>query len=210
MADLGEFGAELAAVEEGEDGPDTFLFHGHEFTLPARVSSLPALRFAYNAKQVIAAEDQARAAMQRARTPQAREAAARQMAEVQLTANAGLYTYLRDVFAGPGEWERFEAVAAEFGAYEDELMDVATKIMAAVAARPTRRSSGSPAGPSTTGDGSPGDSGSPPQAGVMGRVRPVVVTEQGTVPQPMSDLDAARAEILDGSATVRELARSGA
>jgi hypothetical protein len=210
---LGEFGAELAAVDAADD-PDTFLFHGHEFTLPAKVSSMPALRFAYNAQQVIAAEGQARAAAQRARTDEGRAEADRRMGEVQLMANAGLYTYLRDILAGPGEWERFEAVAAEFGADEDELLEVAQKIMAAVAARPTRRSSGSPAGPSTTGDGSTGDSAStpspPPTArGVMGRVQPVIVTEEGADAAPFSELDLARAEILDGALTVDDLVRSG-
>lgn len=212
---LGEFGAELAAVDATDD-PDTFLFHGHEFVLPAKVSSLPALRFAYNAQQVTALENQARASLQRARTEAAREEAARQMAEVQLAANAGLYTYLRDVLAGPGEWERFETVAAEFGADEQELLDVAQKIMAAVAARPTRRSSGSPAGPSSTGDGSTGDSASPsspeveePVRSVMGRARPVVVTEAGSTPETFTELDLARAEILEESASIAELVRSG-
>jgi hypothetical protein len=217
MASLGEFGAELDAIDEEDGELDTFLFHGHEFTVPAKVSSLPALRFAYNAKQVIAAEDQAAAAMQRARTAAERERAARLMAEVQLTANAGLYTYLRDILATPGEWERFEAVAAEFGAEEAELMDVATKIMAAVAARPTRRSSGSPAGPSTIGDGSPDDSSSPPEEepepepvrSVMGRARPVVVTEQGADPEPLTDLERARDEMAGAAVSVRELVRSG-
>jgi hypothetical protein len=206
MASLGEFGAELAAVD-GADDPDTFLFHGHEFALPGKISSLPALRFAFNAKQVIAAEAQANAAYQRARTPEARAAAERQMAEVQLIANAGLYTYLRDVLANPGDWERFEAVAAEFGADEEELMDVAQKIMAAVAARPTRRSSGSPAGPSSTGDGSTGGSASPNSLEEEGPVQ--VVTEQETAPEGFTELELARAEILADSQTVAELVRSG-
>jgi hypothetical protein len=215
MASLGEFGAELATLD-GDGQPDTFLFHGHEFALPAKVSSLPALRFAYNAKQVVAAEAQARAAAQRARTPEARAAADRQWGEVELMANAGLYTYLRDVITNPGDWERFEAAAAEFGADEEELMTVAQKIMAAVAARPTRRSSGSPAGPSSTGPGSTDDSASPnfleeegPVQGAMGRARPVVVTEEGADPEGFTPLDLARAEILEGSQSIEELVRSG-
>jgi hypothetical protein len=215
MANLGDFGAELAAVD-ATDEPDTFLFHGHEFALPAKVSSLPALRFAYNAKQVVAAEAQARAAAQRARTPEAKAAADRQWGEVELMANAGLYTYLRDVITTPGDWERFEAVAAEFGADEEELMTVAQKIMAAVAARPTRRSSASPDGPSSTGPGSTGGSASPnlleeegPVQPAMGAFRPVVVTEEGTTPEGFTPLDLARAEILDGSASIEELVRSG-
>jgi hypothetical protein len=212
MADLGEFGAELAAVD-ADDTPDTFRFHGHEFALPARVSSLPALRYAYNAQQVTAMEARARAAAQRARTDEARAAARQAMAEVELAANAGLYQYLRDVL--PNEWERFETVAAEFGVDDVELLDVAQKIMSAVAARPTRRSSGSPAGPSPTGATSPDGSASPSSPGeeeevaaVMGRAAPIVVPAGAEV-ATVTDLDRARAEILDSSPTVRDLVRSG-
>lgn len=205
MANLGEFGAELAAVDDDADGPDTFLFHGHEFTLPQRVSSLPALRFAYNAQQVTAMEERATAAGQRARTPDQRAAAARLMAEVELVANAGLYAYLRNMLPGD-QWETFGDVAAEAGATEQELLDVATKIMEAVAARPTRRSSGSPGGPSPTGLTSTDDSASTPSRGARVTVLPVL-------PEPpvetVSALEAARREIQDGSVSVADLVRSG-
>jgi hypothetical protein len=216
MASLGEFGAELAVVDD-ELEPDTFLFHGHEFALPAKVSSLPALRFAYNTQTVIAAEERAQAAAQRARTPEQRQDAARLMAEVQLTANAGLYAYLRAMLPG-GEWERFETVAAEHGADEEELLDVAKKIMAAVASRPTRRSSGSPAGPSPTGPTSTDDSDSPPlffgpDTDTASANRPTGGTRTVVlVPEPaeeMTPLEAARAEIRESSASVADLVRSG-
>jgi hypothetical protein len=124
MAGLGEFGAELAVVD-GDDGPDTFTFHGHEFALPEKVSSLPMLRYAYNTQQVVALEEQAQAAAARARTAEQRPAAGKLMAEVQLAANAALYAYLRDML--PGQWERFEQVAAEHGVDEQELLDVARR-----------------------------------------------------------------------------------
>jgi hypothetical protein len=211
MAGLGEFGAELAVVD-GDDGPDTFTFHGHEFALPEKVSSLPMLRYAHNTQQVVALEEQAQAAAARARTAEQREAAGKLMAEVHLAANAALYAYLRDML--PGQWERFEQVAAQHGVDEQELLDVAQKIMAAIAARPMRRSSGSPAGPSTTGGTSTGDYDSQPdsqpgQQPAQGR-SVVVVTEQplATV-TPLTPLELARAEILDASRTVDQLARSG-
>jgi hypothetical protein len=212
MAGLGEFGAELAVVDGDDDGPDTFTFHGHEFTLPEKVSSLPMLRYAYDTQQVVALEERAQGAAARARTEEQRAAAGQQMAEVQLAANAALYAFLRDML--PGQWDRFERVAAQHGVDEQELLDVAAKIMAAVAARPTRRSSGSPAGPSTTGGTSTGDYDSQPasqpaQQPAQGR-SVVVVTEQpmATV-TPLTPLELARAEILDASRTVDQLARSG-
>jgi len=209
-ASLGEFGAELAVIDE-PDGPDTFLFHGHEFTLPQKVSSLPALRFAYNAQRVVAAEEQAHAKLQRARSEDAKDSAVRGMAEVQLMANAGLYQYLRDMLAEPAEWDRFEQVAAQHGADDDELLAVATKIMAAVAARPTRRSSGSPPGPSPTGDGST-DASEPPAPGppytgpvaVAGTTEPADPDEPPTGPSP---LELARAEIRAQSEPVTKATR---
>lgn len=194
MASLGEFGAELAALDD-QDGAaevDTFLFHGHEFTLPEKVSALPALRFAYHAQQVTGMDQRAVAAAQRARTGPQRAEAARLAGEVELAANAGLYAYLRDML--PGQWDRFEEVAAEAGASDTELLDVAQKIMQAVAARPTRRSSGSPGGPSPTGPTSTDTSASPPDW----------PEEEG-----LSDLERARREIRDGSASVADLVRSG-
>lgn len=207
MASLGEFGAELAVVDDSDEGPDTFTFHGHEFALPERVSSLPMLRFAYNTQQIVGLEQRAQAAAARARNGEQRDAAGQQMAEVELAANASLYAYLRDML--PGQWDRFEQVAAEHGVDEQELLDVAKKIMAAIAARPTRRSSGSPAGPSPTGHSSTDGSGSQPDSQPLRREVVVVHEQQLATVTELSPLELARAEILDVSATVDQLVRSG-
>jgi hypothetical protein len=222
VVQLGEFGAELAAADDDAAAaePDTFLFHGHEFTLPEKVSALPMLRYAWNVQQVVAGSERADAATQRARTARQREAAATLAAETELAANAGLYEYLRDLL--PGQWERFSAVAAEHAADDTELLLVAQKIMTAVAARPTRRSSGSPAGPSPTGPGSTGGSDSPASPGLGGLPRGgvrVTVGQAATDPEPEpeddpeedapeTDLDLAREEIRGSSVAVRDLVRS--
>lgn len=158
MADLGEFGAEVAELS---GDPDTFTFHGHRFTLPVAMSSLPILRFAWRSKVLAQANEQAQAATYRARTDDARIEARRRAAETDTDAMAALYEFLAAMLPG-GQWEKFSDVAIEVGAGEDELLDVANRIMAAVAARPTTRSSGSPDGPSSSGPTSTGRSDSTP------------------------------------------------
>lgn len=151
MAYLGEFGAEVAALDM-DAVPDTFSFHGEEFHLPAGISSLPILRFAYDAKRVGLEQTEAEAASRKAVTDAERDAAASRLALVEMDSLSALYEYLRGML--PDQWERFSQVAERVGAGTDELLALANKLMEAVAARPTRPFSTSPAGPSSPGVGS--------------------------------------------------------
>jgi hypothetical protein len=159
MAHLGEFGRELAEVDEGEE-PDTFTFHGQVFVIPASISALPALRYAWRLAEARAEGDAAAALSLRARTDaEHAEANARDVRAVQIV-RAAVYEFLASVI-GPEQWVEFEKVAIAARASQDELMGVSGQIVAAITDRPSRRPSGSPGGPSTSGAGSA--AGSPSQ-----------------------------------------------
>jgi hypothetical protein len=72
VADLGEFGRELADLD---DEVDVFTFHGEFFALPARMSALPLLRFAWRGKVLEQRVAQAKSARARAQTDEDRLAA---------------------------------------------------------------------------------------------------------------------------------------
>lgn len=192
MAHLGEFGRELD--EEAATGePDTFTFHGQVFTIPAAISALPYLRYAYRLAEARAEADDADALALRART-EAEETEARNRAvrAVQIV-RAGVYEFLADVIGGQEQWAEFEKVALAARATQDELAEVAGQIVAAITARPSRRPSGSPDGPSTSGAGSAG--GSPSEA------------SPDSTREPMSENQRMKAQI--GLLSVEEAARSG-
>jgi len=193
MAYLGEFGAEVAAVDM-DAVPDTFSFHGEEFHLPAGISALPILRFAYDAKRLGAEQKEAEAAERKAITPAEREAAAARLGTVEMEGSAALYEYLRGML--PDQWERFSAVAERVGASTDELLALANKLMEAVTARPTRLPSTSPAGPSSPGGGSTAGAASP---------APASASTPG-----LSERELQRAEHLRDMVPVAEAVRSGA
>jgi hypothetical protein len=149
VADLGEFGRELADID---DEPDVFTFHGAFFALPARMSSLPLLRFAYRGKVIEQRNAQAKAAQARARTPEERAAAEQAEGNADMEALSAIYEFLQASL--PDDWDRFAEVAIANGSDHDELLAVCNRIYAAVTARPTRRPADSSGGPSTSGDGS--------------------------------------------------------
>ena len=195
MAYLGEFGAEVAALDM-DAVPDTWSFHGEEFHLPSGISALPIVRFAWNAKRLKLAQDQAEAAEKKAITPAEREAAAALLGQVEMDSQSALYEFLRGML--PDQWDRFSEVAERAGADMDELLAVANKLMAAVAGRPTRPSVPSPGGPPRNGHGLTVDAVSPAR------------TSEQTQPLPvLTERDLQRAEHLRGMVPVGEAVRSG-
>ncbi len=154
MAHLGEFGRELADIDEPDDvEDDTFTFHGVTFTLRRSIGALPVLRYAHRAVALRDAADVVEAAMLTARTPEEIAAVRAEDAGILTQAKASLYEFLRSVI-GEEQWPEFEKVADRVAADQSELLEVSRKVTAAVAARPTRRPSGSPGGPSPSGRGS--------------------------------------------------------
>ncbi len=131
---LGELGAAADEAQPPAE-PTTFTFHGEEFTLPARVGSLPLMRFA---------------------------AAAEAGAELEtMEGRAAVYTLIRSV-VDRGDWARFERTANEHAVQTVELLEVCTAILTHFAGRPTVRPSDSSDGPPETGAKSKADSSSPP------------------------------------------------
>ena len=196
MAELGEWGR---AVADYHQEPDTFRFYGEKLEVPAALSSLILMEFTATVKQlqrdVTAAEarrDQATALAERAGTAEEREAheAEAKAAEVDIMSadSAGTeaqYAFIRGCI-GDGQWDRFRRAAVANGVQGDELMNVCARIYEAVAGRPTRRPSGLPDGPSSTGDGSTGNSASPeptPGPAQRGTDSRVVLGEVITAPQ---------------------------
>lgn len=188
MADLGEFGRARVVERAAEDGvpvePDVFRFHGERFEVPAHLSSLVLMEFAHDAtvndaaltaaqSRVARAADEADAAgddVHRKSQAAAELSAAEHARAEAVTANlSAMYRYIR-ACVGDEQWDRFRAVVLREGVDEDELMLVCGSLFEAVAARPTRRPSASPDGPSPTGVGSTAGSGSPEATPGPGRV----------------------------------------
>jgi hypothetical protein len=172
MADLGEFGRAIA-THDGE--PDTFTFCGERFGIPAALSPLPLMRFAWRQKVVDLADkqakdrrDRAQEQMDRAFTDTARavwqpelSAADLAVTEAGLDRMAAMYEFMRGCLPDDESWARFEATAVRFGVDADVLMEVCSAIFAAVIGRPTSRPSESSDGPLTTGAESTGSYGWP-------------------------------------------------
>jgi len=189
MADYGEFGRALA-VAEGE--PDIFTFHGEPFILPAAMSALPLMRFAWRGKVIDQQLEQARSAKARAVTPEQKDQAAAAEGQAEMEALSAVYEFLRASLPDPQDWARFEEVAIRVGAGQDELMGVCNQIYQAVTGRPTRRPADSSAGPSTTG--TPSTDAPASQA-----------WEEPAGPPPMSERDRAVAVFLQDTRPVASL-----
>jgi hypothetical protein len=125
MALIGEFGAVVREIEQSE--PDEFVFFGETFTVADRVGAMPLLRFAAVAEAGTQAEE--------------------------LAGMAAMHELLRDCLA-PGDWPRFQKVAADNKADAEELMAVCGAIYQAVTGRPTQRPSDSAGGSSPTTESS--------------------------------------------------------
>jgi hypothetical protein len=151
MALIGTFGREL---DVSELEPDYFAFHGEHFTVPARVSALPIMRFAWATNAANGRSNTAQSAERRARTEADKIAAKKEQAAAEMDMLAALHVFLRDTI-GEHQWEQFERLAQIHGDDIEEIMHVAQAIYATVVDRPTQRPSDSSDGPSTSGTGSP-------------------------------------------------------
>lgn len=186
---IGSFGRE---VDVDELEPDWFTFHGEQFTVPARVSALPIMRFAWATNAADGRSNTADSRLRRAVTEDERTRAKAEKAAAEMDALGALHVFLRDTI-GEHQWESFERLARIHGDDIDEIMRVAQAIYATVVDRPTSRPSDSADGPSTSGTGSPvGSVSQEPTAG------------------PTSSAAAARAEIHGLLTPVADAIRSSA
>jgi hypothetical protein len=162
VAHLGEFGRELAELDTTTPADDdTFTFHGVTFTIPNDIGDMPLLRYSWRAMQARDAYEAADAAAAAARTDAERDEAETMYRGLIVQQRASVFEYLRSVIGEP-QWPEFERVAERHAATQDELLGVSRQVIAAVAARPTRRPSGSAGGPSASGGGSADASPSTP------------------------------------------------
>lgn len=184
MSYLGEFGAELRAVEGDDEtgGRDFFTYHGVEFDLPVQIGGLPMLKYAHESIKHVEERESARRKVMRTlqHDPDALQAAYLDIdAAYRMASMSSLYTFLRGVIPDPVQWAAFERIAIEVGDEEDELMETAQKIIAAVVGRPTKRRTGSSGGPQRTGATSPDVSSSsasdPIPTGPSGSAQPAQV-----------------------------------
>jgi hypothetical protein len=211
VANLGEFGR---AIVEHAGEPDTFTFYGERFEVPARLSPLPMMQFAWRTKLHQQADEQSkdrvarcRATLDRAPHGPARDLAATELEaaeladnEVQINLMAAMYEFMRGCLPDESTWQRFQQVAMVNGADAGELMEVCSSIFTAVSGRPTSRPSDLSDGPSRIGDGSTDDAGSPdPTLG-----RPLHST--GSVVE-LTPLERQRREALEQMVPVGQLLR---
>lgn len=125
---MDEFAAQVAEV----DGkPRMVPAFGAEFEVADRMGLMPLLRFAHLAKRGVDADD--------------------------MDGLAAMYDVLAACFTDEA-WTRFQAAAVDARADGDALLEVVGRAIAVMTARPTKRPSVSPAGPSTTTPSSTDDS----------------------------------------------------
>jgi len=122
MVYLGEFGR---AIQDDEGEPDSFSFHGEQFVVPARASSLPIAKFAWQTKVFQRAQsqaedkrDQARYLVGRATTEDDYNDAALALAEAEgsvvqagLDSLAAIWEYLRSTITDEESFDRLYAKA---------------------------------------------------------------------------------------------------
>ena len=167
MALIGEFGAAVRDADPSVE-PDQFKFYGELFTVAERVGAMPLLRFAAVADSGAHADEMA--------------------------GLAAMHELLRDCLA-PGDWSRFQKVAADNKADAEELMAVCGAIYEAVTGRPTQRPAASAVGSSPTSESSRVPSSSAASS-PLGNVPPIQLDERVRALRPVDE--AAREISLTG------------
>lgn len=158
MALIGEFGAAAREADPNAE-PDQFKFYGELFTVADQVGAMPLLRFAAVADSGAQADE--------------------------LAGLAAMHELLRDCLA-PGDWPRFQKVAADHKADAEELMQVCGAVYQAITGRPTQRPSASADGSSTTTASSRAPSSSEASS-PLGAVPPIQLDPRVRELRPVSD-----------------------
>jgi hypothetical protein len=167
MPIIGEFGA-AAREADPQAEPDQFKFYGETFTVAERVGAMPLLRFAAVAESGTQASE--------------------------MEGMAAMYELIRDCLI-PGDWPRFQKVAADNKATDDEFLEICGAVYKAATARPTQRPTDSVDGPSDTGE-SLKDPSFSVAFSPLGSVPPIQLDERVRALRPVSE--AAREVALSG------------
>jgi len=107
---------------------DHIEFHGESYELAEKLGLMPLMRFAKVAQDGVDSAD--------------------------MEGLAAMYDLVEQCFTDEA-WARFQVAATKHHADDEDLLDVVQKAIEIMAARPTRRSAGSLAGPQTTRSSSP-------------------------------------------------------
>jgi hypothetical protein len=153
MASLGDFTPEIRTDVVAD--PDTFTFCGEEFELPPTSGAGSFLQFAFKMKLAQEQGERGESAEKRARTDEGRAAARVEKSQSDMNAMSAVYSLLTSVL-GESQMDRLARAIDRSGVPIDQVFGLVNQIEAAVSARPTKRSSDSSAGPSTTGESSTG------------------------------------------------------
>lgn len=151
MANLGNFTPAVRTDTDAE--PDTFTYCGEEFDLPATAGAGSFLQFADKMKTSQELAERGSAALKRAHTAEGKAAARAMLSESDMTAMSAVWSLLTAVL-GEQQMDKFARATDRFGVPVDEIFGIVNQLEAAITGRPTRRSSDSSAGPSTTGPAS--------------------------------------------------------
>lgn len=154
MALLGDFSPQETTDPQAD--PDTFTFCGEEFELPATAGAGAFLKFAWEMKTAQQQAERAESAEKRARTAEGKAAALAEKSASDIGAMSAVCNLLEAVL-GESQLDRFLRAADRQGVPVEGLLSVVHRIEQAVTERPTRRSSVSSAGPSTSGPAFTGD-----------------------------------------------------
>lgn len=178
MALIGDFTPDETTDPTAD--PDEFTFCGETFEIPATVGTFALIRYGSLMKGAVAQEKRAEAGERRAKSDEARLTVRREMGEAGLTAQAAIYELLKACL-GDGQIDTFGELADRNGVTLDGLMAVVAQIEESIADRPTRRSSDSSAGPSTSGPSSTAG-GSGPTEDLSPREQLAVAIEAASTP----------------------------
>ncbi|GLY32136.1 hypothetical protein [Kineosporia sp. NBRC 101731] len=148
MASLGDFSPVESRDVTAE--PDSFMFCGQEFLIPQTAGAGSFLRYAWSMKAAMSQGERGEAAERRALSAEGRAAARAEKISADMGAMSAVWDLLTSIL-GQDQIDRFARTVDNNGIDLDGILSLVGKLEAAIAARPTKRSSDSSAGPSTTG-----------------------------------------------------------
>lgn len=183
MAVVGDFTPTETTDPNAE--PDEFLYFGETFEVPATVGTGRLLRFAHAIKIAVGQERRGEQELRKARTEEGKAKARELLAEAELTATAAMYDVLLACL-GEDQIDAFVSCADANGVTQDGYNEACSQIQGVIAGRPTRRSSDSSDGQSTSGPSSTADGSGPtaPQ-GLTPREQQVAMHEAADLISPL-------------------------
>lgn len=158
MANVGDFTP--SATTDTTADPDEFGFFGDTFEVPANVGVGSLLRFTWRLKEASERQRRGNAALKKAITEEGKGQARSLISSGELDGSAAIYDLLLSVL-GEDQIDRFNSLVDRHGVDIAGLLGVCNQIQEAIGDRPTRQSSDSSDGLSTSGNDSTGPGSGP-------------------------------------------------